>query len=135
MADIAKSGTPSLSTRNPCPAHYVGSNLKAGEALGAGDACYIKGADGLVYKSVGTTTNAAAKVDGFAAGAAALGEAATLMVDVDFHYGSGLTPGARYYVSATTSGGKIADASSTGGTGSVAKAIDATRIRVNASTY
>lgn len=114
---------------------FVGSNLRAGEAVAAGDACYIKGADGKVYKSVGTTTNAAAKVDGWAPVAAASGEAVTLMTDVEFHYGASLTPGARYYVSATTSGGKIADASSAGGTAPVAFAIDSTRIRVLQSRY
>jgi hypothetical protein len=133
VAAVSKSGTPSLSTRNPCPGHYVGSDKLAGEAIAAGDPCYIKGSDSLVYKSVGTTTNAAAKVDGWAAGAAASGEAVSLLTDVELHYGSGLTPGARYYVSLTA--GVIQDSASTGGTGAVAKAIDATRIRVWASTY
>lgn len=135
MVDISKSGTPSLATVLPGGNCFVGSNLRAGEAVAAGDACYIKGADGKVYRSVGTTTNAAAKVDGWAPVAAAVNEAVTLMVDVEFHYGASLTPGARYYVSSTTSGGKIADATSTGGTGAVAKAIDSTRIRVAASNY
>lgn len=134
MADVTKSGTPSLATTAPGGDCWVGSGLKAGEAIAAGDVCYIK-SDGKVWKSIGTTTNAAAKVDGFAQKAAAVGEAVTLMVNVDMHYGSGLTPGARYFVSATAGGGKLADAASTGGTGSVAKAIDATRIRVIASTY
>jgi hypothetical protein len=105
MAAVAKSGTPSLSTRNPCPGHYVGSNLLTGEAISAGDPCYVK-SDGKVWRSIGTTADAAAKVDGWAAGAAASGEAVTL-----------------------------SDATTAGGTGAVAKAIDATRIRVWASTY
>jgi hypothetical protein len=132
MAAVAKSGTPSLSTRNPCPGHYVGSNLLTGEAISAGDPCYVK-SDGKVWRSIGTTADAAAKVDGWAAGAAASGEAVTLLTDVEFHWGSGMTPGARMYLSLTA--GTLSDATTAGGTGAVAKAIDATRIRVWASTY
>jgi hypothetical protein len=132
MAAVAKSGTPSLSTRNPCPGHYVGSNLLAGAAISAGDPCYIA-STGLVQRSIGTTADAAAKVDGWAAGAAASGEAVTLLTDVEFHWGSGMTPGARMYLSLTA--GTLSDATTAGGTGAVAKAIDATRIRVWASTY
>lgn len=133
MADVAKSGTPSLSTRLPCAGHNVGSGLTAGEAIAAGDACYIK-SDGKVWKATGASANAAAKVDGFAAMAAALGEAVTLFTDVTFRYGAGLTPGARYYLSGATAGA-LADAASTGGTAPVAFAIDATRIRVLSSRY
>lgn len=132
LADISKSGTPSLSTVQPCPAHQI-AGLLAGEALAAGDACYIK-SDGLVWKATGAAANAAAKVDGFAAMAAASGEAVTLVFDVNLRYGSGLTPGARYYLSGATAGA-LADASSTGGTAPVAFAIDATRIRVLQSRY
>lgn len=133
MADIAKSGTPSLSTMLPDKSRQVGSGLVAGEAIAAGDACYIK-SDGLVYKSTGAAANAAAKVDGFAAKLASAGEAVTLFEGVDFKYGSGLTPGARYFLSGAVAGA-IADAASTGGTVSIAKAIDTTRIRVWQSTY
>ncbi len=133
MATVAKSGTPSLATRNPCPAHQVGSGLKSGAAIGAGDPCYIKAADGLVYKSIGTTADAAAKVDGWAAGASASGEAVTLLTDVDFYYGAAMTPGDRLYISLTA--GTIQNATSAGGTGPIGKVIDASRIRVWASTY
>jgi hypothetical protein len=132
MAAVAKSGTPSLSTRNPCPGHYVGSNLLAGAALSAGDPCYI-GSTGTVLRSIGTTANAAAKVDGWAAGAAASGEAVTLLTDVEFHWGAALTPGGRLYLSLTA--GTLDTAASAGGTAPIAKAIDTTRIRVWASTY
>src|SRR5688572_16096059 len=101
MATVPKSGTPSLATRVPCPAHQVGSGFLAGEAVSAGDPCYIKADDGKVWRSIGTTANAAAKVDGWSAGAAASGEAVTLLTDVDFYYGSGMTPGARLYISLT----------------------------------
>lgn len=107
-------------------------NLKAGEAIAAGDACYIK-SDGLAWRSIGTAVNAAAKVDGFAAEAAAVGEAVTLFFRVAFRYGAGLTPGAKYFLGAAA--GALADAATTGGTGPVGTAIDATRIYVDRSTY
>jgi hypothetical protein len=128
MADVAKSGTPSLSTPTPCSCARVGSNLLAGEAIAAGDACYIK-SDGKAWKATGAANNAAAQVDGFAFQAASSGEAVTLYTDVTFNYGSGLTPGARYYLSGATAGA-LADAASTGGLIAIASAIDATRIRV-----
>jgi hypothetical protein len=131
MAEISKSGTPSMCSVNPPQCNQF--NLLAGEALAAGDACYIK-SDGKAWKSTGAAANAAAKVDGFAAEAAAVGEAVTLWFGVNFRYGSGLTPGAKYFVSGTVAGG-LADAASTGGTGMVATAVDATRIHVNRSTY
>lgn len=127
MAAVAKSGTPSLSTRNPCPGHYVASGLLAGQAISAGDPCYIK-SDGKIWRSIGTTADAAAKVDGWAAGAAASGEAATLLTDVEFHWGAALTPGTRYYLSLTA--GTLSDAATAGGTTVCAMAVDATRIRV-----
>lgn len=127
MAAVAKSGTPSLSTRNPCPGHYVASDKLAGAAISAGDPCYIH-SDGTVRRSIGTTADAAAKVDGWAAGAAAQNEAVTLLTDVEFHWGSGMTPGTRLYLSLTA--GTLSDATTAGGTTACAMAVDATRIRV-----
>ena len=132
MAEIAKSGTPSLSTTTPCPAHHI-SGLKAGEAIAAGDLCYVK-SDGLVWKSSGAAANAAAKVAGMALQAAAVGEGVSLYFDVNVRYGATLTPGAPLFLSGTVAGG-IADAASTGGTAPIGFAIDATRIRVLQSRY
>ena len=132
MANIARSGTPSVASALPCAAHKI-TGLLAGEAIAGGDACYIK-SDGKVWKSIGTTTNAAAKVDGFAATPAPVGEAVTLYHNVVFGGFASLTPGARYYVSAT-SAGYLNDAATTGGTGAVATAITANKILVNRSDY
>jgi hypothetical protein len=132
MAVVAKSGTPSLCTRLPGADCQI-AGLLAGEALAAGDACYIK-SDGKVWRSTGAAANAAAKVDGFAAQQTPVGEAVTLFSGVTFRYGAGLTPGARYYLSGATAGA-LADAASTGGTTPVGFAVDATRIRLLASTY
>lgn len=131
MATIAKSGTPSLASVLPGQNDQI-AGLLAGEAIAAYDACYVK-TDGKVWRSTGTAANAAAKVDGWAAEACNTGEAVTLFMDVNVRYGAGLTPGARYYLSATA--GAIDDAATTGGTAPVAFAIDATRIRVLQSRY
>lgn len=126
MATVAKSGTPSLSTLVPCPAHQL-SGLIAGEALAAGDACYIK-SDGKVWLANGTSANAAAQVAGFAAKGYAVGQGVTIYHNVNINYGSGLTPGALYYLGTTA--GTLETAATTGGATWVAQAIDATRIYV-----
>lgn len=131
MAVIAKSGTPSLSSVLPGQDKTI-SGLLAGEAIAAGDACYIA-STGLVMKSNGTSANAAAKVDGFAAKAAAINEAVTLVFDVNFRYGAGMTPGARIYLATTA--GLIDSAATTGGTAPIGFCVDATRIRVWQSRY
>jgi hypothetical protein len=131
MAVVAKSGTVSLSSVLPGQDKTI-SGLLAGEAIAAGDACYIK-SDGKIWKSTGASANAAAKVDGFAAKAASLNEAVTLVFDVNLRYGAGLTPGARVYLSATA--GLLEDAATTGGTAPIGFCVDATRIRVWQSRY
>lgn len=132
MAAVAKSGTPSLASVLP-PANTKITGLVAGEAIAAGDACYVK-SDGKVWLATGAAATAPAKVRGFAAEAAAVDQAVTLFHDVVFKYGSGLTPGADYYLSGTTAGG-LDTAASTGGTAPVAFAVDATRIYVMPSRY
>jgi hypothetical protein len=122
----------SLASRQP-PANCAITGLKAGENLAAGDACYIKGADGLVYRSTGAAVAAAAQVDGWAAENVVAGEAITLYRNVHFNYSAGLlVPGTSYYVSGTVVGG-IADVASTGGLVVVARAIDASRLYVSTS--
>ena len=126
MSLVAKSGTPSLATLTPDHSCQIGSGLRAGAAIAAGDVCYIK-SDGLVYPSNGTSADAAAQADGIAPVAASQGEAVTLLHNVEFHYGSGLTPGARYYVAETA--GRLDTGATTGGLAIVAMAVDTTRIR------
>lgn len=125
MALIAKSGTPSLASPLPTGGDLI-RGLKAGEAIEAGDICYIA-SDGTAMRSNGTAANAAAVAVGIAAGTTSAGEAVTLYRNVAFHYGAGLTPGAPYYVGATA--GRLDTAATTGGTVVVARAIDATRIQ------
>lgn len=130
MADIAKSGTPSLASVTS----QVNSlaSLKAGEAIAAGDACYIK-SDGLAWKSTGAAANAAAQVYGYACQAASVGEAVTLAYDVRFRYGAAMTPGTKIFLSATA--GLIGDAATTGGTAPIGVVVDATRVHLWQSRY
>lgn len=132
MALIAKSGTPSLSSVVPPQNCVIGSGLKAGEDIEAGDLCYIK-SDGKVWRSNGTAANAAAKVDGIAPIAATAGEAVSVYRNVEMNYGSGLTPGARLYAGATA--GRIDGATTTGGTAPIGFVVDATRIYIHGSAY
>ncbi len=132
MAAIAKSGTPSMSSVLP-PQNNQIAGLLAGDAIAAGDACYVN-SSGVVIRSTGAAANAAAKVRGFAAAAATSGEAVTLVWDVNFRYGAGLTPGADVFLSGTTAGA-LDSAASTGGTAPIGFVVDATRIRLYQSRY
>lgn len=127
MSALAKSGLPSLATTLPCNGHKSPGGLLAGEAIAAGDACYIK-SDGKAWRALGDAA-VSSVVAGFAAVAAAAGEAVTLLRDVVLHYGSGMTPGTPYYVSGTAAGG-LDTAPSTFGLVPVARAFDATRLHV-----
>lgn len=132
MALISKSGTPSLSSVVPPQNCVIGSGLKAGEDIAAGDVVYIA-STGRVLRSNGTSANAAAKCDGIAVAAAKSGEAVDVYRYVEMNYGSGLTPGTRLYVGATA--GRLDTAATTGGTAPVAFVVDATRIFVHGSAY
>lgn len=136
MAAIAKSGTPSLASVLPPQNDQIRGI--AGEAIAAGDACYLTSTlvngQPTVMKSTGAAANAAAKVRGFAAEAAAAGEAVTLLFNVTFRYGAGLTAGADIYLSGTTAGG-LDSAASTGGTAPIGFVVDATRVYLVQSRY
>ena len=128
MAAIAKSGTPSLASLKPGPNEQT-TGLVAGEAIGPFDACRIH-TDGKVYKSSGAAANASAEVHGYAAGEYAAGDKGVTLYHgtINVRYGSGLTPGANVFLSATTAGG-LEDAATTGGTRKLGFVLDATRIR------
>lgn len=129
MAEITKTGRPSLASTNVSPSCRL-TGLVAGEPLDAGDACYIKASDGRVYKASGATANAeATRVRGFAAVTVGIAMGITLLRNVNIGYGSTLTPGVDYFLSGTVPGG-LADAASTGGTKPIAFAFDKTRIHV-----
>jgi hypothetical protein len=125
MASISKVTPVSISTAAPDAEHSL-SGLYAGEAIASGDACYIKTSDGKLWRSIGTAANAAAVVDGFAAGDAAVGDPLTIYYNIRFRYGATLSPGS--YVYLDTVAGGLSDAATTGGTTPIGRVIDATRI-------
>lgn len=141
MAAVAKSGIVSLASKLPPEQARFGSGLICGEDIVAGDACYVRAADGLVMRSIGTTLNTqAAKVHGFALIDAhvAQNDAVTLIRDVDLRYGAGFLAGGlvgtNLFVSGTVAGG-LDTVASAGGTGPVAVVVDDTRIRCQYSNY
>lgn len=118
MAAFVKTVVPSLATKLPCDAHRS-HNLFAGEAIAAGDACYIA-ASGLVFRSTGAAATAPAKVDGFAQMAYTTGMPVTLYHYVHIAYGpSTAVPGTRLFLSGTTAGG-LDTVASAGGTAPIA---------------
>lgn len=132
MVAIAKVGTPSLASLTPGQDKTI-NGLVAGEAIAAGDACYINAADGKAWRSTGTAVNAAAKVRGYALGPAGVNEPVTLVYDVVMRYGSGLTPGADVFLD--TAAGGLNTAATTGGTAPIGWVRDATRIWLGMSRY
>lgn len=128
MAEIGKSGTPSLGSVLP-PASCQVNGLLAGEALVEGDFVYIKASDGRVWKATGAAANEAARARGVVLQNAAAGDGVTILNGVVVRWGAALSPGAPYFLSGTVAG-QLADAASTGGTAVIAYAVDATRIRV-----
>jgi hypothetical protein len=108
VADITKVGSPSLSTLEPMPGAGKLPALICGEAIAAGDACYIKASDGCIWKSDATDGLQDSQVHGYAPIAGDVGQPLTLVFNVCFRYGSSLTPGAALYLSANA--GLIADA-------------------------
>jgi hypothetical protein len=128
MAALTRATTASVDANTAMYAEQI-SGLVAGAAIAPCDYCYIKASDGRVYPSDGTANNAAAKVDGMAAQAAAIGQGVTLYGrGTRMSYGTGLTIGALYYLG-TTPGG-LDTAPTTGGLVAIAKAITATDIRI-----
>lgn len=132
MAEIAKSGIPSLASQTP-PANNKITGLVAGEDIAAGDACRIDPA-GTVFRASGAAAGANAQVRGYAQVAAKSGEAVSLYFGITMRYGAGLAPGANLFLSGTVAGG-LADAASVGGTAPIGFVVDATRVHLDRSRY
>lgn len=128
MAAITKSVDVSM---DPVSGMYVStiSGLIAGEAIAKGDACYIKGADGKVYRSIGTAANEAAGVMGLAFAAAPAGEAVTLYgAGAIWEYSTGMTPGIPVFLGLVA--GQLDTAAQLGHPAPVGHVVDAQRIRI-----
>jgi hypothetical protein len=128
MALVARDSRASLDVSTGMYADQV-SPLRAGEDLDAAAPCRIH-SDGLVYMSNGAAADANAKFDGFTPKAYKAGEPLTLFgAGARFRYSNGgLTPSQDLYIGATA--GRLDDAATTGDAVGVARAIDASDIRI-----
>jgi hypothetical protein len=134
MADVARVANASGDTTHLMKVAQITGDEYAGEDLPAAAPVYKNAADGLWYKSTGAAANAAASCWGFTPRAVKTGEPVTIYgIGARFRYGSGMTVGAKLYVSGATAG-LLADAASTGGTVAVARVITPTDIQVIALT-
>jgi hypothetical protein len=126
MALLTRATDASEDTSTALFGPQISGDLFAAQDLDAVAACRI-GTDGKVYMSNGTANDANAQVDGFTPNKFRAGEAVTLFgPGVRFGYGTGLTPGANYYLAATA--GRLDTAATTGGLVKIARAVSATDI-------
>lgn len=111
-ADITRAANVSIANVSPAPTLRNTGHL-AGEDLEPGAACFID-SDNLIWNSK-ADADATSDVHGFVVNKArvAQGDAVTLVKGLKLYYGSGLTPGARLYLSAATKG-KLCDAPTAG---------------------
>lgn len=129
MALITRVATAGIDGVSALKVPSIGGDLYAGEDLDPAAPCYIKESDGKVYMSNGTSANEAASVFGFTPKAYKNGEVCSLfMAGARFKYGSGLTPGDDFYLGATA--GRLDNATTTGGSVVIARAVSATDIVV-----
>jgi len=128
---------PSLTNTLPNSADQLDLEY-CGEAIGAGDACYIRKANGKVYRSVvDATHNPKGIVHGFAAQAQRANKPITLFMTARFGYtvesGTGAAvPGQNYFLNEAVPGGLTDTAGSTA-TKAVAFGLDSGRIQVQAN--
>ena len=132
MAAITKSANVSMDTDSGMRAGHIGGKL-AGEAIAKGDACYIKGSDGKIYRSIGTAVNEVAKVHGLAPDAAAAGEAVSLYGGFSiWEYATGLTPGVDIFLGLVA--GQLDTVAQVGHPLPVGHVVDAQRIRITVNS-
>ncbi len=123
MANLTRISAPSFDGKNPSFDIEAGI---AGEVVAAGDLVYLK-SDGKWWIATGAALTAPAKAKGMVAVDASAGEACTVLFPgCRWNYGTGLTPGAQYFLGTA---GLLADAATTGGTSVIAFAISATDIK------
>lgn len=129
MALVTRVAAASLDASTGMFAPQISGDLIAGAAIDAVAPCYIKAADGKVYMSNAAAADEVAGFDGFSPKAYVAGAAVTLFgVGARFQYGTGLTPGAKYFIGATA--GRLDTVATVGDAVGVARAINATDIRV-----
>lgn len=131
MATVTKASDASVDEITASKAAHLAGNLYAGEALAALDFCYIKAADGKVYRTNATSAGTeATRLAGVTPTAVAIGNPVTLLgAPMRMRYSASMTPGAVFFLSATQPGG-LDTAATTGDSVGVAQAYDDTDIRV-----
>jgi hypothetical protein len=128
MATITRSTSASLDSAGGMFVIQRSGNIYAGEALDLVSACRIH-TDGLIYMADGSAADAEARFIGMTPKSYLSGEAVTLYgIGARFRYATGMTPGARLFLSATD--GRLDDAATTGGTLCIAIALNATDIEI-----
>lgn len=127
MANLTKSGKPELATFMPstdCRITGVDVNVDAT----AGDVVYLDATSGQWKKSIASSSSAASRFGiGILHDDKYAGQPTTVFTHARFHYGSGLTPGQLFWVSADTAGALQTAAPYTNAT-PVAFAIDDSKI-------
>lgn len=110
------------------------TGLIAGENIANCDLCYIKAADGLVYRCTAAAANEAARMAGIAPRAANTGEPITLLPgpgQVARYSDQLLVPGAILFMA--EGAGRLSTTATTGDAVGKAQAIDDTNIRLTAA--
>lgn len=126
MADVTRVASAHLDASTGMYAVQI-TGLLLGEDCDAVDAMYIKTADGKLYVADGGADDEEAEFIGFTPRAGKAGQPMTVYsLGARFQYGSGLSPGAGYFLSGTE--GILADAATIGGTVVIAVAINSTDI-------
>ena len=134
MADISKTTgvKASYADLEPMPWQTIGG-IQCGEAIASGDVCYIKNSDNMIYRSVGTAANAAAKARGMCMLDTPQYEVCTIVHHIAIRYGNGLAAGGNIFVGAAA--GAIADAATTGGSAAIGFMIDDEVLYFEGSSY
>lgn len=128
MAQLTRKTNPSPAKGYNLP-NNLGSGLKAGEALTAGDVVYIKASDKRVYKSGGASytalTDAIADVDGMVFADAAIGDAVSVHRNLDVAYTakSGISTSQKKFYLSNVTAGNLQDSAGVTGAKPIAVAV------------
>ena len=135
MAALTKYQTPELCTPVPDFGDRLSGYLKAGADLNPGDVVYIDATTGEALLSLASSNAVASR---FAAGIVPDtyydGQDVTVYRRARFHYGDGMVPGTRFYISASVAGGLDTTAPYAGAT-PVAYAGNATVIQFESNNH
>jgi hypothetical protein len=129
MAALAKYQTPELCTPIPDMGDRLSGYLTAGADLAPGDVVYIDGTTGQVLLSLASSNSIASRFGvGIVPDTYYEDQVVTVYTRARFHYGEAMTPGTRFYISASVAGGLATDIPYAGAT-PVAYAVNATVIQ------